>query len=62
MKALANDREQRYESVADFAADIRRYLARLPVLAGPPSRLYQARKRLRRARQTLRASHRGEEA
>jgi len=47
-KALRKDREQRYQSVAELAADIRRYLADKPVLARPPSAMYQIRKFARR--------------
>ena len=50
MKALEKARERRYASVAEFAADIQRHLEHRPVLASPPSRLYRARKFLRRHR------------
>ncbi len=50
MKALEKPRERRYGSVSDLAADIQRYLEDRPVLASPPSRLYRARKFLRRHR------------
>jgi serine/threonine protein kinase/tetratricopeptide (TPR) repeat protein len=50
MKALEKDRERRYDSVGHFAADVRRYLEHRPVLAGPPSRIYQMRKFARRHR------------
>src|SRR5579863_7210845 len=50
MKALEKSRERRYASIADFAADIQRYIEHRPVLASPPSRLYRARKFLRRNR------------
>jgi eukaryotic-like serine/threonine-protein kinase len=49
-KALEKVRERRYSSVAEFAADIQRYIEHRPVLASPPSRLYRARKFLRRHR------------
>jgi serine/threonine protein kinase/tetratricopeptide (TPR) repeat protein len=49
-KALEKVRERRYASVAEFAADIQRHLEHRPVLASPPSRLYQVRKFLRRHR------------
>ena len=38
MKALEKARERRYTSVAEFAADIQRYMEHRPVLASPPSR------------------------
>ena len=48
MKALAVDREQRYDSAAALAEDLERHLAHEPVLAGPRSRAYRARKFARR--------------
>ncbi len=48
VKALQKDREQRYKSVAELASDIRRFLADEPVLARPPSAMYQFRKFARR--------------
>jgi len=50
MKALEKDRNRRYESVAALAEDIGRYLFDEPVLARPPSRLYQFSKFVRRNR------------
>jgi serine/threonine protein kinase/tetratricopeptide (TPR) repeat protein len=47
-KAQEKLRERRYASVAEFAADVQRHLEHRPVLASPPSRLYRARKFLRR--------------
>jgi len=49
-KALEKGRERRYASVSDLAADIQRHVEHRPVLASPPSRLYRARKFLRRHR------------
>jgi hypothetical protein len=48
MKCLEKDRGRRYETANGLAADIRRYLADEPVLACPPSRVYQLRKFARR--------------
>jgi serine/threonine protein kinase/tetratricopeptide (TPR) repeat protein len=48
LKALEKVRERRYPSVAELAADIQNHLEHRPVLASPPSRLYRARKFLRR--------------
>ncbi len=48
MKAIANDRNQRYASVADLAADIRRHVNHEPVQAGPVAPLYRLKKLLRR--------------
>ncbi len=49
-KAIADDREQRYPSVAELAADLNRFLANEPVLARPPSFRYRAGKFVRRHR------------
>jgi non-specific serine/threonine protein kinase/serine/threonine-protein kinase len=48
MKATEKDRPRRYESVAEFSADIERYLSHEPVQAGPPSAAYRLRKFVRR--------------
>jgi serine/threonine protein kinase len=50
MKALEKVQERRYSSATEFAADVQRYIEHRPVLASPPSRLYRARKFLRRHR------------
>ena len=50
LKALAKDRDQRYISVSEFAADLRRYLADKPVLATPPNWRYRLRKWAKRNR------------
>lgn len=52
MKSLSKDRESRYESVAAFATDIRRYLCNQPILAKPPTafhrlKLYAKRNQLK---------------
>jgi tetratricopeptide (TPR) repeat protein/predicted Ser/Thr protein kinase len=43
-KALEKDRTRRYASAAEMAEDIRRYLRDEPIVARPPSTLYQIRK------------------
>ena len=43
-KALEKERERRYQSAAELAADLRRYLANEPINAHPPSTFYQFRK------------------
>ena len=53
MKALEKTRERRYASVGQLAADIQRHMEDRPVLASPPSRLYRARKFLRRHRPAI---------
>jgi len=47
-KALAKERDRRYASAAELAADIRRHLADEPILARPASTAYQIRKFARR--------------
>ncbi|GEM_PF-706382 len=44
MKALDKDRNRRYASAADLAADIERHLNKQPVLASPPSSVYRLKK------------------
>ncbi|MEM1070144.1 MAG: serine/threonine-protein kinase, partial [Planctomycetota bacterium] len=48
MKAMEKDRARRYESAAEMAADLRRFLAQEPIEARPPSRVYLASKFARR--------------
>ncbi len=43
-KALEKDKERRYASAAELAADIRRFLNDQPIAARPPSTIYQLRK------------------
>jgi serine/threonine protein kinase/Tfp pilus assembly protein PilF len=50
MKALAKERDRRYETANGFARDIDRFLNHEPVLAGPPSARYRLRKFVRRNR------------
>src|SRR5262245_23968978 len=44
MKALEKDRNRRYDTASTLAADVQRYLDDEPVLACPPSAMYQFRK------------------
>jgi non-specific serine/threonine protein kinase/serine/threonine-protein kinase len=48
LKALEKDRDRRYASASELAADIGRYLRNAPVAAHPPSIAYRTRKFLRR--------------
>ena len=50
MKALEKDRERRYGTVAEFAADIEHHLENRPVAARPASNSYRLRKYARRHR------------
>jgi len=50
MRAMAREPERRYESPADLALELERYLAGAPVQAGPPSAIYRLRKFVRRYR------------
>jgi eukaryotic-like serine/threonine-protein kinase len=50
MKALEKDRERRYATASELAADVRRYLDDEPVTARPPGRGYRLRKFVRRNR------------
>ncbi len=50
MKTLEKERARRYETADALAADVQRYLDDEPVLAGAPSRVYCARKFVRRHR------------
>jgi WD40 repeat protein len=47
-KALEKEKERRYQSASELAADIRRYLADQPVLAQPPTTFYRLWKFARR--------------
>ncbi len=50
MKALAKDRGERYQSVSDLGGDISFFLTSQPILARPPSAIYQIRKLVQRNR------------
>ena len=49
-KATSKDPSRRYATAGGLAADLRRHLENLPVVARPPSRAYLARKYVRRNR------------
>jgi serine/threonine protein kinase/formylglycine-generating enzyme required for sulfatase activity len=49
-KALEKDKVRRYQSAAGLAEDIRRYLEDEPILARPPSAMYQLQKFAKRNR------------
>ena len=49
-KAMEKDKGRRYQSAADLAADLRRYLADQPIAARPATVIYQFRKFARRNR------------
>jgi non-specific serine/threonine protein kinase/serine/threonine-protein kinase len=48
LKALEKDTSDRYQSTLALAEDIERYLTDLPILAHPPSAMYQLRKAVAR--------------
>src|SRR5208283_4891164 len=48
MKCLEKDRTRRYETANGLAMDIKRHLNNEPVVARPPSRLYEFQKTVRR--------------
>jgi serine/threonine protein kinase/formylglycine-generating enzyme required for sulfatase activity len=50
LKALEKDRTRRYGTAAELGADLERYLADDPVLAGPPTRRYRVGKFISRNR------------
>ncbi|MBI4603726.1 MAG: protein kinase [Planctomycetes bacterium] len=56
MKTLEKDRSRRYASASELAAEVRRHLSCEPVLAGPPSWTYRARKLACKHRAGLAAS------
>lgn len=56
LKAMRRDRAERYDSAAELARDLRRFLDDRPLLAVPPSRRYALRKFLRRHRLGLSAT------
>ena len=49
-KALQKEKERRYQTASEFAADIHRHLENRPITARPPSAMYQFRKFARRNR------------
>jgi serine/threonine protein kinase/formylglycine-generating enzyme required for sulfatase activity len=50
LKAIDKERDRRYASASELAADIQRHLDDEPVLAGPPSQIYKVRKFVSRHR------------
>ncbi len=56
LRTLRKDREERYESAAELADDIRRYLHAEPIVARSPTLLYQARMFARRHRPLVTAA------
>lgn len=50
LKAMRKDRGERYTTPSELAEDIRNYLESRPLIAGPESRVYRARKFVRKHR------------
>jgi WD40 repeat protein/serine/threonine protein kinase len=48
LRCLQKDRNRRYETANSLASDLKRYLKNEPVIARPPSRLYEFQKTVRR--------------
>ena len=48
MKAMRKDRMRRYRSASELADDIQNYLTGIPLIAGPESTIYRARKFVRK--------------
>ena len=53
MKALAKERDRRYSTASELAADVQRFLTGEPVSAGPPTAVYRLRKLVSRYRGPL---------
>jgi eukaryotic-like serine/threonine-protein kinase len=53
LKAIRKERQRRYDSVGELAADVRNYLEGKPLLAGPETRSYRVRKYVARHRRSL---------
>ncbi|MEA3224441.1 MAG: serine/threonine-protein kinase, partial [Planctomycetota bacterium] len=53
MKSLEKSRTQRYTTVSELTSDVHRHLNSEPVLASPPSKLYQMKKFVRRHRASV---------
>ena len=56
LKAMRKDADQRYASPRELAEDIANYLSNRPLRAAPESRIYRARKFLRRNKRAMAAS------
>jgi len=48
MKAMRKDRTRRYRSASELADDVQNYLTGMPLIAGPESTVYRARKFVRK--------------
>jgi serine/threonine protein kinase len=53
MKAMDKNPSQRYDSAEALADDVRRFLAKEPVSAAPPGRIYRIRKLIQRRRMAV---------
>jgi hypothetical protein len=48
LKAMRKDRTERYQTATELSIDVQNYLDGLPLIAGPESQVYRARKFIRR--------------
>ncbi|MBC8105292.1 MAG: protein kinase, partial [Anaerolineae bacterium] len=48
LKAMRKDRTERYQTATELSIDVQNYLEGLPLIAGPESQIYRARKFVRR--------------
>jgi len=56
MRCLETDRERRYSSAAELAAEVQRFLSHEPIVARPPSAIYSVRKFAERHRHLFAAT------
>jgi eukaryotic-like serine/threonine-protein kinase len=55
LKAMRKDRTERYQTATELSIDVQNYLEGLPLIAGPESQVYRARKFVRRNKMVVAA-------